>query len=43
MKKFFTILSLLLAVAMLGSAGSVRATEPALHYDVLSEGILTAY
>lgn len=43
MKKFFTILSLLLAVAMLGSAGSVRATEPAHHYDVLSEGILTAY
>ena len=45
MKKFFTILSLLLAVAVLGTSGSVRATEPPadLRYDVSAEGILSAY
>ena len=47
MKNFFTFLSLILAVALLGSAGSVRATEatvePTLRYDVLEEGILSSY
>ncbi len=47
MKRFFVFLSLLLAAAVLGSAGPVLATEPpaeaALRYDVLSEGILSSY
>ena len=47
MKKVFAFLSLFLALAVLGSAGFVRATElqedANVRYDAISEGILTAY